>query len=331
MASLVGKHKDRMNPWKRVRTFQIAFTIVVTLLILTPLFLRSYHKRLLTEILIWGLFAMAFDIIYGYTGMLSFGQALFFGVGAYGVAISILRWNVNLWVAIGFAVVCSIAFAWAVGYFAVKVSGAYFVIISIIFSLIFFFIALDWRWLTGGDNGLTFTAPSLSLGPMELSLVDSSVNYYLVLSIVVISYLVSRRIVNSPLGRVFQVIRENEERARFIGYNVERFKLISYTISGAFSGLSGALYSLTHRYANVDFLYWPVSGDAVIWTLIGGSGTLIGPFLGTGLLVIFEDYISSWFKDYPILVGILVIAVVIGAPQGIMGLFKEKMARKGVD
>lgn len=328
MASLAGKPEDRMKLWKGERLFQIGFAVLVAVLVLAPPFLRSYHKRLLTEILIWGLFALAFDIIYGYTGMLSFGQALFFGVGAYGMAIPILRWDLNLWVALLFAVIASIAFAWPIGYFAVKVSGAYFVIITIIFSLIFFFIALDWRWLTGGDNGLTFTAPSIPLGNWKLSLVDPLTNYYFVLALVLACYLITRRIVASPLGKAFQAIRENEDRARVIGYKVERFKLISYIISGAISGLSGALYAATSRYANVDFLHWTVSGDAVVWTLVGGAGTLIGPMIGSGLLIVFEDYVSSWFKNYPIIVGILVIGVVITAPQGIVGLLRERFGRK---
>lgn len=289
---------------------------------LLPLVLGSYQRLLLTEVLIWGLFAMAFDLIYGYLGMLSFGQALFFGVGAYGVALSLLTWEVNLWVALGFAVLLSAAVAWGTGFFAVRVSGAYFVIITLIFSLIFYFLSMDWKGLTGGETGLTFTAPALP--GLGVSLADPLANYYVVLALVLLAFLVTRRLVGSPLGMAFRTIRENEERARFIGYRVERIRLVAYVISGALAGLAGGLYALTSRYANVDFLLWTVSGDAVVWTLIGGAGTLVGPYLGTGLLIVFSDYLSAWFKNHPVLVGLLLIVTVMAAPQGLMGLLRRR-------
>lgn len=297
--------------------FRLVFGAVLLALVVLPPFLGSYQRLLLTEMLVWGLFAMAFDLIYGYVGMLGFGQALFFGVGAYGVAIPLLAWDAGLWLALLFAVALSAAFAWGTGFLAVRVSGAYFVIITIIFSLIFYYLAMDWKGLTGGETGLTFPAPALP--GLGLSLTNPVVNYYFVLAVALLAYLLTQGLVDSPLGVAFRTIRENEERAMFIGYRVERVKLIAYVISGALAGAGGALYALTARYANVDFLLWTISGDAVIWTLVGGAGTLVGPFLGAGFLIVFSDYLSAWFKNYPIVVGLLLIAVVLTAPQGIMG------------
>lgn len=305
----------------------LLFGSVMAWLVFMPFFVGPYYRVLLTEIMIWGLFALSFDIIYGYTGMLSFGHALFFGVGAYSVAISVIRWEANLWLAILLAMLAAMVFAWAVGFLSIRVIGAYFVIITIIFSLVFFFLSLNWKWLTGGEDGLAFTPPPISLGFFQLSFRHPLTSYYFVLVFVVGSFLACRAIVNSPLGKVFQVIRENEDRARLIGYKVERYKLISFIIAGTFAGLSGALFAITSRFANVEFLYWTISGDAVVWTVIGGAGTLIGPILGTGLMILFTDYISSWFKNYPILVGSLLIAVVLTSPKGIMGLLKAGLER----
>ncbi len=303
----------------KVNYNRLVFASILALLVFVPPFLGTYYKVLLTEIMIWGLFALSFDIIYGYTGMLSFGHALFFGVGAYSVAISVTRWNVNLWQAILFAMFVAMVFAWVVGFLSIRVIGAYFVIITIIFSLVFFFLSLSWKWLTGGEDGLSFSPPLISLGLIDLSFTHPLNSYYFVLTFVVASYLTCRKVINSPLGKVFEIIRENEDRARLIGYKVERFKLISFIIAGIFAGLSGALFAITSRFANVEFLYWTISGDAVVWTVIGGAGTLIGPMLGTGLMIIFTDYISSWFKNYPMLVGGLLILVILTSPKGIMG------------
>ncbi len=301
---------------------------VFLLMICVPPFLGSYYKRLLTEILIWGLFALAFDIIYGYTGMLSFGQALFFGAGSYAVAIAITYLNPGIWIAILLAVAVAVILSAFVGFFSIRVSGAYFVIITFIFGLVFFFIALDWKSVTGGEHGLSIPTPALFSFTPNLTLADSLLNYYFVLLFVIPSYFVCRRFLNSPVGKVFQLIKENEDRAKLIGYNTDRYKLISFIMAGTVSGLSGALYVLTSRYTTVEFLYWTVSGEAVVWTVIGGAGTLIGPMVGAGILILFTDYISSWFRHYPILVGLILIVVVIISPQGIIGILKEKT--KGV-
>ncbi len=267
---------------------------------------------------------MAFDLIYGYTGMLSFGQSLFFGVGAYGASLPIIYFGVNIWAALGIALITSLVISLVTGFFAVRVSGSYFIIITIIFSTVFYFMAFNLYWLTGGETGLSFKVPTLTFGAIEFSLYDPAVNYYFVLAMLIISYILLRRIVNSPLGRIFKAIRENEERARFVGYNVERYKLISFVIAGIFSGFSGALYTLMFRYTSASFLGLMISANPVIWTLIGGAGTLIGPILGTVLITIFIDSISSYIQNYLIIVGAVVIIMIILAPQGIVGLIRQR-------
>lgn len=314
----------------RRRGFLLSFGVVLAGLILAPHVLGTFQRVLLTEILIWGLFAMAFDVLYGYTGMLSFGQATFFGFGSYALTLAILRGGIGLWPALLLGILVPTIMAALIGFVAVRIRGHYFVIITVIFSLVFFFWALNWSWLTGGDDGLSLKVPGLSVGWWEFSLYDPMTNYYFVLVFCVASFLLCRRIVQSPLGKIFLGIRENEHRARLVGYHVERFKLLAFVISGALSGLAGALYSLTFRYANAGLMHWTVSGEAVVWTLVGGAGSLVGPILGTALLVTFTDYVSAWFENYKIIIGVLIVLVVLAAPQGIAGMVRERWTVKGV-
>lgn len=310
--------------------FALGFGLVLAALIVAPHVLGTFQRVLLTEILIWGLFAIAFDVLYGYTGMLSFGQATFFGFGSYALTLAILRGGTGVWLALFLGLVASTLAAALIGFVAVRVRGHYFVIITVIFSLVFFFWALNWSWLTGGDDGLSIKVPALSLGWWEVSLYDPVANYYFVLAFCTVSFLLCRRLMHSPLGRIFVSIRENEDRARLLGYHVERFKLLAFVISGALSGLAGALYSLTFRYANAGLMHWTVSGEAVVWTLVGGAGSLVGPVLGAGLLVTFSDYVSAWIENYKIIIGVVIVLVVLAAPQGIVGVIRARWAARGV-
>jgi branched-chain amino acid transport system permease protein len=260
--------------------------------------------------------------------MLSFGQSTFFGFGSYALALAILRGGSGVWSALLLGIVVAAILAALVGFVAVRIRGHYFVIITVIFSLVFFFWALNWTWLTGGDDGLSLKLPELSFGWWTGSLYDPLTNYYFVLAFCTASFLLCRRLVQSPLGRVLLGIRENEHRARLVGYHVERFKLVVFVIAGALSGLAGALYSLTFRYANVGLMHWTVSGDAVVWTLVGGTGTLVGPILGAALLVTFTDYVSAWFENYKIIIGVLIVLMVLVAPQGIAGMVRQRWALK---
>ena len=297
-------------------------------LVLLPLLLTSYQQVVLTEIMIWGLFAMAFDLLYGYTGMLSFGQAVFFGAGAYGIAFAVLRLNWGIWEALIFGVVVAAAAALAIGLLAVRVSGHYFLILTITVSVVAILVLQSghWRWLSRGYAASPFSPPSVPLGPWAISLTDPLTNYYWVLAFVVLSFVVCRRIVNSPLGKVFQGIRENEVRSRLIGYHVERFKLVAFVLSGLFSGLSGALLALTIRYVDISYFELSLSGKAVAWTVIGGAGTLMGAFLGAFVFVLFTDYFSAWIINVPLSIGLLLIVAVAFAPEGLLGLVRRHLA-----
>ena len=308
--------------------FILIFSLILLIFIVLPFFIDLFYQTFLTELFVWMLFAISFDLIFGYTGLLSFGQALFFGLGSYTVSISILKMGLNTELALFLSIIIPILFAWFVGYFSVKLSGIHFVIITIIFALIGNIIGETWTAFTGGSDGLTFSPPPFRLGLFKINLMDIKGNYYFVLALVALSYLFLRRMVQSPLGKVFISIRENEDRARLIGYNVQRYKLIAFLIAGGLSGLAGGLYSLTLKYAAASYLHWSISGHAVVYTIVGGMGTLMGPVLGAGIVMSLEHYLINILQATDLVVGIVLVVMVLMAPKGLVGLIQSKLKRK---
>jgi branched-chain amino acid transport system permease protein len=308
--------------------FWLFFFLVMLFLMVLPWSAKPFYTFLVAEIMTWSLFAMSFDLIYGFTGMLSLGHATFFGTGSYLFTLSILHWHANLWIALLLAIIGSAIAAWIIGFFAVRARGTNFVVITIIFSLVIFYLSFYYKSITGGDDGLPIKPPDLSFGVFRVSLYDEPIaNYYLVLVIVSLCFLFYRRLISSPLGKVFLAIRSNEERTQHIGFNTLRYRLISFIISGAFSGLSGGLYTMTTHYSNNKLLHWTTSIDVVVWTIVGGAGTLLGPVLGTGLFTFFREFISFHFKQYPIVIGIVLILFIIFVPQGLLGLILGRFRR----
>ena len=308
--------------------FILAFSLILLIFIALPFFIDLFYQTFLTELFVWMLFAISFDLIFGYTGLLSFGQALFFGLGGYSVAIAIMRFGLNSGIGLLLSVIVPIFFACFVGYFSVKLSGIHFVIITIIFALMGSTLGETWTWLTGGADGLNFLPPPIRVGLFQIDVMDIKSNYYLVLFFAATTYLFLRRMVHSPLGKVFISIRENEDRAQLIGYNVQRYKLIAFLIAGGLSGLAGGLYTLTLKYASAGFLHWSISGHAVVYTIVGGMGTLMGPVLGAGIVMSLEHYLVNFLQATDLVVGIVLVFMVLMAPKGLIGLIQSKLKRK---
>ena len=308
--------------------FILAFSLILLIFIVLPFFIDLFYQTFLTELFVWMLFAISFDLIFGYTGLLSFGQALFFGLGGYSVAIAIMRFGLNSGIGLLLSVIVPIFFACFVGYFSVKLTGIHFVIITIIFALMGSTLGETWTWLTGGADGLNFLPPPIRVGLFQIDVMDIKSNYYLVLFFAATTYLFLRRMVHSPLGKVFISIRENEDRARLIGYNVQRYKLIAFLIAGGLSGLAGGLYTLTLKYASAGFLHWSISGHAVVYTIVGGMGTLMGPVLGAGIVMSLEHYLVNFLQATDLVVGIVLVFMVLMAPKGLIGLIQSKLKRK---
>jgi branched-chain amino acid transport system permease protein len=305
------------------------FAVVLALLVAAPLVLPEFWRRFVTEILIWGLLAMSSDILIGYTGMVSFGHSAFFGLGMYGAATALLTARYpNLWLALAYGLVAAAGVAAFVAYFSTRLRDIYFTITTLIFSQIFYVIIYTWTAVTGGENGLNFRRPALAVDGLFSLRFTPSVLHWFVLAVVVGSYLLLRRITRSPFGMVLQSIRENEARTRAIGYPVERYKIIAVMLSGLFAGLAGVLYAIQNQFAAPDFVFFFVSGETVIYNVIGGVGTLVGPVVGAAAFLLLREGFSRFFTEsYLIPLGVIFILIVLFLPQGLLGFARRWLNR----
>jgi branched-chain amino acid transport system permease protein len=263
--------------------------------------------------------------------MVSFGHSAFFGLGMYGAAGALLLVSPpNLWLAILFGLAGAAGAALFVAYFSTRLRDIYFAITTLIFSQIFYVIIFTWTAVTGGENGLIFTRPRLWIPFLYYARFNSTTMHWFVLAVVAGSYLILRRITQSPFGMVLQSIRENEPRTRAIGYRVENFKMVAVMLSGLFAGLAGVLYAVQNEFAAPDFVYFLTSGEAVIYNVMGGIGTLVGPIVGAAFFHLMRELLSRFFGDqfpYLIPLGLVFIAMIIFLPQGIMGFARRWLNR----
>ena len=321
----VRRPGEGQSSGRRAFIYWTGFSVILALLIIAPLVLPEFWRRFLTEILIWGLLAMSSDILIGYTGMISFGHSAFFGLGMYGAAAALISMQPpNLWLAMLYGLVGAAAVAGFVAYFSTRLRDIYFAITTLIFSQIFYVIIFTWTEVTGGENGLTFSRPPLAVpGLFSIRFTPETLHWF-VLGVVAISYLVLRRITQSPFGMVLQSIRENEARTRAVGYPVERYKIVAVLLSGLFAGVAGVLYALQNRFAAPDFVFFLVSGETVIYNVIGGIGTLVGPIVGAAFFLLLREGLSRFLTEYYLIpLGLIFIAIVIFMPQGLLGFARR--------
>lgn len=282
-----------------------------------------YLQNVLTEVLIFGIFAMSLDLLIGYTGLISFGHAAFYGVGAYAAGIVATRYTDNLFVTLAAGVAVAGLLAVAVGALSIRSSGIYFLMLTLAFSQMVYAAAWKWTWLTGGSNGLAgIPRPTLGLAGFEPFSTPTGF-YYLVLVFFLGSYALLRRIVASPLGHSFVGIRENESRMAAIGYHTYRVKLASFVIGGLFAGLAGALFSYYNGFVSPHDVTWTVSGHAMIMVIIGGVGTLVGPVFGAAFFLILQNVVSSQTDRWPLIMGLAFIFFVLVARRGIAGIYQD--------
>jgi branched-chain amino acid transport system permease protein len=307
--------------------FWVGFATVVALLVIAPLVLPPFWQRFVTEILIWGLLAMSSDILIGYTGMVSFGHSAFFGLGMYGAAAALLTVRPpSLWLAVLYGLVGAGVVAVFVAYFATRLRDIYFAISTLVFSQIFFVVIFTWTEVTGGENGLTFRQPPLTLAGLLDVRFTPELFHWFVLVVVSTAYLLVRRITRSPFGMVLQSIRENEPRTRAIGYHVERYKIVAVMLSGLVAGLAGVLYAIQNKFAAPDFVFFVVSGEVVIFNVMGGMGTLVGPFAGAAFFLLLREGLSRFLTEYYLIpLGIIFTLMVIFLPQGLLGFLRRRL------
>jgi branched-chain amino acid transport system permease protein len=318
------------QPSKRhAAVYWTSFTVIMVLLAVAPLVLPEFWRRFLTEVLIWGLLAMSSDLLIGYTGMISFGHSVFFGLGMYGAAAALLSVKPpNLWLALLFGLGGAALVAVFVAYFATRLRDIYFAITTLVFSQIFYVIIFTWTEVTGGENGLTFSQPPLAIPGVFSVRFTSETLHWFILGVVTCSYLILRRVTRSPFGQVLQAIRENEPRTRAIGYHVERYKMMAVMLSGLFAGVAGVLYALQNKFAAPDFVFFLISGETVIFNVMGGIGTLVGPVAGAAFFLLLREAVSRFFFEYYLIpVGIVFILMVIFMPQGLLGFLRRPLNR----
>ena len=281
-----------------------------------------YVTGVVAEVLIFAIFAMSLDLLVGYTGMMSFGHAAFFGVSAYAVVALGVHLGIPGWWGLLAGVAISAATAAAIGFFCIRVSGIPFLMLTLAFSQLLFSLSVKWRSITGGTDGLSgFQRPTL----FGMRLDDRSTQYYVIAVgfLLVLGFLCC--LVRSPLGSIFIGIRENEQRMRAIGYPVQRFKLIAFTIAGALAGVGGALYAFFNAFVSSDILHWSLSGDGIIMVVLGGSGTIVGPVVGAAIFLLLKNVVSSHTPYWALCIGVIFIFSVMFLREGIWGLIGKNI------
>src|SRR5437588_6657682 len=318
-----------MRPHVIARMMLIAFgAFLVATPWLIPALFNKFWVSVIAEIMIWSLLAASVNLLFGYVGLLSFGQALYFGFGMYGVAIGVENFRLSFWPAFGLGVAAAMAMALVTGIFAVRLTWHYFAIITVVFSLIFYFLALSNKWLTGGDDGINFTLPPTFVAfGFSKSLTDPTFQYFFILAAAALCLWLMHWLVASPLGKAFVAIRDNDVRASLIGPNVYLLRLIAFVMAGFLAGVAGALFAFFGRYASASYMFYHISGEAVVWAIVGGAGTLLGPLVGTTLFIIVRELVSTHWEHHALIVGVMAILIVIFAPKGFVGLWRGLMSR----
>lgn len=302
--------------------------VLVALLALAPLVIQNQgHLYFMTLIMIWCIFALGYNLVFGVSGMLSFGHAAFFGVGSYVFALIVLKnaaWFPLAIIAAGFV---GGLVALLVAALALRLSGIYFSLMTLAIAELFFFAASSpLRALTGGEDGVTGVPRPTLFG---VGFIDDARFYLLVLAFFAIALVVSRRLLNSPFGQALKGLRVNEVRADQVGFNVKRLKLAAFAISGVYSGIAGALLGSLMQFVNPQGLQWSTSGDVVIMTLLGGIGTLYGPIFGVVAFEVLKEVISSYTVHWYGILGLVFIGVTMFMPQGIQGMITAIRVRIG--
>ncbi len=290
----------------------------------------NFGVNLLTEVLIYALFALSLNLLLGYTGLVSFGHAAYFGLGVYaaGVFTAQIK-NASFLLGLLVGVVVAGVAALGLGYLSIRTSGIYFLVLTLAFSQMLYAIAFKWNDLTGGSNGLPVLKPELILFGWQIDLTDPAAYYFVTLALFVIGFLVIRQVIRSPFGHTLVGIRDNEERMAALGYQTRNFKLAAFVIAGALAGLAGVLNVYHNGFASADDLYWTNSGLVMVMVLLGGKGTLIGPVLGAFFVRYAEQFIQGqkftlgsflMAERWLMVLGAILVVFVLFAPSGIVGI-----------
>lgn len=305
-------------------------------------FMTGYRLGLAFDALLFGVVAMSLDLLMGYTGLVSFGHAAFLGLGAYSTALLLERGVRSLWLCLLAAIVVVGLYALIVAYFATTRRGIYFALLALIFAEVVYTF-FRYTMTFGGSDGIQGLEPAWLIPGVAASALSTPLrNYYLVLALLLFAYVACRTLVDSHFGRVLIAIRENEDRARFLGYNVRRYKMAVCVISALLTGIAGALYPIRLANATPDLLLWTVSGEAIVMVMIGGIGTLVGPVIGGAFFIVLQEEVSTYApKLYQalglsadkgiglhfLIIGVILVLIVLFMPKGLLGALRAARVR----
>ncbi len=293
--------------------------IILAMLVAVPWVAPYFYIFIATEILILGLFAASFNLVFGYTGMLSFGHAAFFGVGAYATAMLLQSLQWPLLACLAVSVGAGGLLALVIGFLSVRLDQVYFAMLTLAFGMMVFAVVHQWRSVTNGSDGIAgFAVTSFGLG-LNLTLGDPAVYYLVVLCIVVLASALLYLICRSSFGLILRAIRQNPERVAFCGLNVRSYRLAAFTVAGAFAGLAGGLMAPFLRIASPELVHWSMSAEPVLMTILGGSGYFLGPFFGAGMFVLLETWITSMTHAWMLVLGIVLALMVMFFRRGVLG------------
>ena len=307
----------------------VGVAVALVLLLLAPLILPSYFTGLVLDAMILAVFVLGFNQLFGYTGLLSFGHAAYYGTGAYVTAIVLSHDFIpeaiqSLVPAILLGVLAALFVAGVFGALCVQRGEIYFAMLTLAFSMMLYRLAIQWDSLTGGVNGLIISSPVVDLGVVQFSALDTTLYYYFTFVIAVAAVALLWRIVNSPYGELLKTIRENPDRAAFIGLPVKRYQWTSFVISGGIAGLAGGLAAVRTFVITPGSVHWLKSAEPVIITLLGGPGVFVGPIVGTGIFIGLEELLTNLTTYWQFGLGIVLIPLVLYAQNGVTGLILDR-------
>ncbi len=291
--------------------------LVVLALLVYPLLVSRYYIALSTEVVILALLATSYNLIFGYAGMVSFGHAAFFGLGAYAMALLTKTYGSPMLVGLLAAPVVAAAFAFVIGWFCMRTIRLYFSLLSLAFAQLLWVIVFQWYTFTGGSDGIQGV-------PRPEFLASYASYYYFTLAVMILCMMLMWFIVNSPFGWSLRAVRENTQRSQFLGINDRFYKIIAFTIAGAFAGVAGGLYCQFQKWADPDLLFWTTSANPVLMSILGGMFSFVGPSVGAVVFVVLREVIKVRTDYWPLVLGLVLLTLVLTLPGGIVGFVGDK-------
>lgn len=295
--------------------------LIIIAAIVAPFVISEFYLAILGEALIMSLLALSFNLLFGYMGQLSFGQAAFYGLSGYTVALLITKAHSNFWLTLLAGILMASILGLVIGYFCVRLRGIYFSILTLAFGQLIFFVIYKWHDFTGGDDGIQGVFPP--------DLLKSPIHYYFFILIVFIfSVFILWRIVHSPFGYTLRSMRENSERTEFLGINIARYQLMAFVIAAGYAGLAGVLWAPFYRSVAPSSLFWIKSGEPVMAAILGGPSLFFGPILGMFIMTFFHAWVLGFTVFWPVVMGTLILIVIFFLPGGILGFIHEKLEER---